>query len=187
MAKVLVEHALVEGSSNTFAEETLHHTQTLNEVIFQSSVEGWMERCLSEEPENLATFQQLERIGLVAMREVSPHELKEKADFGQLKFREEKIFGGELNKITLPLDPERSGNNPVIIIRVESENAFIIMNGNHRVHKILNQKETEHPLLAVVFENPAVYEAVFGLEIKRMPDGSIGYSDPIFELGPRRR
>lgn len=187
MVKVLAEPALVEGGSDAFTDETLRHQQSRSEVIFQSSVERWMERCLSDEPEKLETFQQLEKIGLVAMREVSREELVEKFSFDSLKFREERIFGGELSKITLPLDPNRAGDKPVIMIRVEDENAFIIMNGNHRVFKVLNQKTTEHSLFAVVFESPAAYEAVFGLDIKRMPNGSIGYSDPILEMGPRRR
>lgn len=89
-----------------------------------------------------ATFQEMQSNGNAYLTGYSYQELRDMNDRGMILWGEAEIQEQKLRGVTLPLDPgyDLSGSfkGPTIFVRQpDDNNRIVIMNGNHRVAKVL--------------------------------------------------
>ena len=96
----------------------------------------------------------------MTMTEFTRGQLQHFEDLDQLFFREETLSPRRLHAITLPLEPGKIGgtaaDSPVIMVVTHS--GLLLMNGNHRVFKVLSEGGPTGNLCALVFKSIDVFE-----------------------------
>lgn len=108
----------------------------------QWAIPNGMEQCVRD----------LEAAGKLQFVMYTAEDLQGRHARQEIWFREPHIFAGVSERITLPLDPGRIGDNPwdtPVIIRQGRGDALSIEEGNHRTHKVIMNNPENHPLFAV--------------------------------------
>lgn len=137
------------------------------------------------EPEEVAKIESYMREGKIEIVEISAESLRRLDSQGALVFKEHTIDRQSLASITLPLDPDRvrrkEGEGPIIM--VDDGPRLLLVNGNHRIYKLLHENPKDHPVYAVRFKDVETFEDAV-LEGSTMSRS--GYSDPRIGDSPGR-
>jgi hypothetical protein len=140
---------------------------------------------ISKDADSAPAFYALEQDGRVRFEVLPAGSLRQRELKGEIMYRENFACRDKLQAITLPLDPNTlsrpdavgaRGNGvpgPAILVEVDKE--LVVANGNHRMHKVINENPGNSPLLAVVFESPAAFAEYAAVMIQRCPNGRWGH------------
>ncbi|RMD84449.1 MAG: hypothetical protein D6808_07005 [Candidatus Dadabacteria bacterium] len=153
---------------------------------FLSALKGeWLSRLGSE---SRSKFIELQARGEISLSDISGEELLNLYNEDRLFFREEQLHRNVLRSIKLPLDPTKLGATPIILVELPDNKGFLIMNGNHRVYKVMESADFGSNSVYLVKMSARAFEEVFGMEVRqRVFDGHIDWGCPWPTITDKKR
>ncbi len=133
-------------------------------------------------------FKRLYDAGQIQITAIGVKELRTLDTEAKLFFREGELYLGTINGIKLPLKHELVAEQPVNLVRTPDGQGLVIANGNHRVYKILDQKSSDFPLYAVIYDSPEIFRQAMDLPspFKQQAGGHWGSVGPSLVYGKRK-
>lgn len=157
-----------------FPKRSLAETSTTTLGRFRKALTEWLRRNELSVP-----FMELERNGDVECVEMAAADLRQRFDDHRIYFRENVIKRNQLDEIKFPLVPELVAmNKGQPVIAVEFEGNLIILQGNHRVYKAVNENPKDCPLQVVLLKSPHAWEQLFEYRLHMASNNQLGFTRP---------